>query len=108
MATGAAFTSLEMSYNLLNSQIIYDIKVERSYVARDLEHKMFTAGSTSLEESYKLSDSKIITFNNKRFRCPEAFESSFLAMEASNINETTLPPPEADLAGSPRWTFLGL
>ena len=52
MATGATFTSLEKSYNLLN--IIYDIKVKQCHVAWDFEQEMFTAtGSTFLEESYK-------------------------------------------------------
>jgi hypothetical protein len=62
--------------------------VKLCYVAWEFKQEMFTTtGSTY--KSYKLSDSKVITFNNEGFRCPEAFKSSFLAMEASDINETT-------------------
>ena len=104
MATGA-YNLPTTSYNLLNSQIIYDIKVKQCYVAR----------STFLKASYRQSDSKVITFNNKRFRCPEAFKSSFLAMEASDINETTFTSTRSrsgriskmDLPGSTEGAFEG-
>ena len=112
MATGA-YNLPTTSYNLLNSQIIYDIKVKQCYVARDLKQEMSTAGSTFLKASYRLSDSKVITFNNKRFRCPEAFKSRYLAMEASDINETTFTSTRSrsgriskmDLPGSTEGAF---
>ena len=51
-------------------EIIYYIKVKQCYVTRDLEQEMFTAaGSTFLEESYKLPNSQVTTISNKRFRC---------------------------------------
>ena len=35
------------------------------------------------------ANSQVITFNNKRFGCPKAFQPSFLVMETCIIHETT-------------------
>ncbi|KAK2095332.1 hypothetical protein P7K49_026748 [Saguinus oedipus] len=48
------------------------------------------ASSSSLENSYEMLDSQVITIGNEQFRCPEAlFQLSFLDMASCGIHETT-------------------
>ena len=104
MATGATFTSLEKSYNLLN--IIYDIKVKQCHVAWDFEQEMFTAtGSTFLEESYKpgllpgmeASGTHKTTITSTRNRCGR---SSKMDCDKSDIPWCTGSAPERSAHGS--------
>ncbi|KAK3107842.1 hypothetical protein FSP39_023264 [Pinctada imbricata] len=86
---------LDYLIKILKTPLVADRKTagkivgKLGYVALDFEQEMQTAASSSsLDKSYELSDGKVITLGNERFRCPEAlFQPSLLGKDISGIHD---------------------
>ena len=86
---------IERGYNVSrridDSKDMQYIKENLTYVAQDFDQEMsVSASSPTLEKTYELPDSNIITVTNERFRCPEPlFQPSLVRMESHGIHEMT-------------------
>lgn len=77
-------------HKIIERDLIRDIKERLGYVAQDFEAELATssASPSTVETTYTLPDSQIITVGNERFRCAEAiFKPSILGLPPAGVHE---------------------